>query len=64
MIETITGIIRNAKQKVTFLPQIDIAKKNKHMQKQISEWVVRSEVNGRLNQVSYKKKKKVAKLCA
>lgn len=34
----------------------DIAKKSKRMQKQISEWVVRSEVNGRLNQVSYKKK--------
>lgn len=53
MIEPIAEIISNTEQKVTFLPQTQ--QKGKHMQKQVSECVVRSETDGP-DQVSHKKK--------
>lgn len=52
MIEPIAEIISNAEQKVTFLPQTQ--RKEKHMEKQVSECVVRSEID-RSDQVSHKK---------
>ena len=55
MIEPIAEIISNTEQKVTFLPQTQ--QKGKHMQKQVSECVVRSETDGP-DQVSHKKKPK------
>lgn len=52
MIEPMAEIISNTEQKVTFLPQTQ--QKEKHIQKQVSECVVRSEIGGP-DQVSHKK---------